>query len=410
MKKKNNFFGISIFSMGVIALLHGLALGADTVLFGLNVPLSGAYSQQGEDELRAYKLAIKEINDAGGVLAKKIVYMVGDTETNAEVARQNAKEMISEGAIMITGGSSSAVAIAQGEECEKAGVVFMAALTHSNATTGKNAHRHTFRWYNNGHQTANAMAQTLLDKFGKQAKYAFIYADYTWGKTVLKSLKDVVERAGCTTVLTLPTILGTKSYISPLLKARKAKPDVLVLIHFGGDMISALKQVTQLRLREEMEVVVPLMELHMAHGVGPEIMQGIYTSMCWYHGLADEHQGSKEFVEKFEKAYGKKPGNAAAVAWVDIFQYADAVNRAGSFDHSKVIKALEGHEFSLLLNQKEYWRDWDHQGIHPTFVAVGKSPAESKNEWDLFTIIAKKEGEDVARTREENPVQLETLP
>ena len=97
---------------------------------------------------------------------------------------------------MITGGSSSAVAIAQSEECQKAGVVFMAALTHSNATTGKDAHRHTFRWYNNGHQTAKAMAQTLVDRFGKDAKYAFLYADYTWGQTVQKSMQDVIEKAG----------------------------------------------------------------------------------------------------------------------------------------------------------------------------------------------------------------------
>jgi ABC-type branched-subunit amino acid transport system substrate-binding protein len=146
----------------------------------------------------------------------------------------------------------------------------------------------------------------------------------------------------------------------------------------------------------------------MAQPLGPEIMQGVITSMTWYHGLSEKFQGSKEFVEAFEKAYNKKPGNAAAVAWVDIFQYADAVKRAGSFDDVKVIKALEGHKFTLLGDQ-EYWRDWDHQGIHPTYVAVGKTPAESKNEWDLFKIISTQKGEDVARTRKENPVQLESL-
>ena len=113
-------------------------------------------------------------------------------------------------------------------------------------------------------------------------------------------------------------------------------------------------------------------------------------------------------MEAFEKEYNKKPGNAAAAAWVATFQYADAVKRAGSFDNKKVIKALEGHKFTLL-GEQEYWREWDHQGIHPTYVAIGKSPAESKNEWDLFNIIGKHEGEKVARTRAENPVQLEPL-
>jgi ABC-type branched-subunit amino acid transport system substrate-binding protein len=378
------------------------------VLFGLNVPLSGAYSKQGEDELKAYKLSINIINNQGGVLGKKIVYSVKDTQTDAEVARENAKNLIEEGAIMITGGSSSAVAIAQSEECQKAGVVFMAALTHSNATTGENAHRHCFRWYNNGHQTAKAMSQTLIDKFGKNAKYAFLYADYTWGRTVQQSMQKVIEGAGGTTVLNLPTELGRKSFLSFLLKAKKAKPDVLVLVHFGADMVNCLKQVHKLKLRENMEVVVPLMELHMAHGVGSEIMQGVITSMCWYHGLSDKFEGSKQFVEAFEKEYHKKPGNAAVAAWVDIFQYVDAVERAGSFDHIKVIQALEGHKFKFL-GDEEYWRDWDHQGIHPTYVAVGKTPKESENEWDLFQIIDVRKGEDIARTKEENPVQLEPL-
>jgi len=380
----------------------------DTVLIGLNVPLSGAYASQGEDQLKAYKLAIKLINDNGGILGKKVVYAIKDTQTKASVARENAKQFIKDGAIMITGGSSSAVAIAQSEECQKAGVVFMAGLTHSNATTGKNAHRHCFRWYNNGHQTAKAMAKILVEKFGKEAKYAYLYANYTWGITVQQSMQNVIEAAGCKTVFKEPTKLGAKSFLSSLLKVKRTNPNVLVLVHFGGDMINCLKQVNKLRLRKSMEIVVPLMELHMAHGVGPEIMQGITTSMCWYHGLSEKFEGSKKFVSEFEKEYNKKPGNAAAAAWVDIFQYADAVKRAGDFDHIKVIKALEGHRFTLLGNE-EYFREWDHQGIHPTYVAVGKSPAESKDEWDLFKIIASKPGEEVARTREENPVKLEPL-
>lgn len=408
MDNARKIFTISTFFLIFNLLVVRSGIAGDTVMVGLNVPLSGAYSLQGEDELKAYKLAIKILNDKGGILGKRIIYSVKDTKTNAEVARQNAKDFIESGVVMMTGGSSSAVAIAQSEECQKKGVVFMAALTHSNATTGKNGHRHCFRWYNNGHQTAKAMAQTLVEKFGKDAKYAYLYADYTWGQTVQKSMQKVTEAFGSTTVLNQPTKLGAKSYISDLLKAKKEKPDVLVLVHFGGDMINCLKQATQLKLREKMAIVVPLMEIHMAHPLGPEIMQGVITSMCWDNALAEKFEGSKKFVQAFEKEYNKKPGNAAASSWVAIFQYADAVKRAKSFNHAKVIKALEGHKFTLL-GEEEYWREWDHQGIHPTYVAMGKKPSESKGEWDLFHIIATKKGEDLARTRKENPVKLEPL-
>ena len=113
------------------------------------------------------------------------------------------------------------------------------------------------------------------------------------------------------------------------------------------------------------------MDIQMAQALGPEIMQGVITTMAWYHGLAALYPGSKTFVEEFKEEYGRIPGSGAAVAWVDIFQYADAVERAKSFDHFRVIKALEGHHYKLLLDD-EYWRSWDHQAIRPTFVAVGK--------------------------------------
>ena len=397
-----------IFLFVAILFVHRFAFPADTVLVGLNVPLTGAYALQGEDQLKAYQLAIDVINSQGGVLGRQIVYSVKDDKTNAETARENAQAFFKEGAAMVTGGSSSDVAIALSEECQKAHVLFMAGLTHSNDTTGKDGHRHCFRWYNNGHQSAKAMSKVLVDKFGPGAKYAFLYADYTWGQTVQQSMQQVVAAAGCKTVLNLPTALGTKSFISSLMAVKKAQPDVLVLVHFGNDMINCLKQVTQLKLRDKMAVVVPLMEIHMAEPLGPEIMQGVITSMCWYHSLSDQFEGSKRFVDAFEKKYQKKPGNAAATAWVDMFQYADAVKRSGSFDHVKVIKALEGHKFTLL-GEEEVWRDWDHQGIHPTYVAVGKRPDESKDRWDLFKIISSQKGEELARTHEENPVKLEPL-
>jgi ABC-type branched-subunit amino acid transport system substrate-binding protein len=83
----------------------------------------------------AYELAIEQINAKGGVLGKKIEYILKDTKTDAPTAKQNAIDMIRQNnAAMITG-SSSAEAVAQADACQELGVVFMAALTYSNATT-----------------------------------------------------------------------------------------------------------------------------------------------------------------------------------------------------------------------------------------------------------------------------------
>ena len=89
------------------------------------MPLTGAYADEGADELNAFKLAVKHLNGEGdggmmktmkpsalkgnGILGKKVEYVTGDTQTKADAARASAKRMIEkDGVIMFSGGSSSA--------------------------------------------------------------------------------------------------------------------------------------------------------------------------------------------------------------------------------------------------------------------------------------------------------------
>jgi branched-chain amino acid transport system substrate-binding protein len=141
-----------------------------TVTIGLTLPLTGAYADEGKDELRAYELAIKHINGEGdggmlktmkpsvlkgnGILGKKVVYVQGDTQTKTDVARGVAKRMMEkDGAIMCTGGSSSGEAIAMQSLAQEMGVIFMNCLTHSNDTTGKDKRRYGFRHFFNAYMS-----------------------------------------------------------------------------------------------------------------------------------------------------------------------------------------------------------------------------------------------------------------
>ncbi|HBC06765.1 MAG TPA: branched-chain amino acid ABC transporter substrate-binding protein, partial [Rhodospirillaceae bacterium] len=169
-----------------------------TVTFGFNVPQTGAYADEGADELRAYQLAVEHINGEGdggmlntfsskalkgnGVNGKKVVFVTGDTQTKSDAARASAKRMIEkDGAIMITGGSSSGVAIAVQGLCQDAGVIFMAGLTHSNDTTGKDKRANGFRHFFNTEMTGSALAPVLKKNFGADRTAYHLTADYTWG-------------------------------------------------------------------------------------------------------------------------------------------------------------------------------------------------------------------------------------
>ena len=181
----------------------------DTVTFGFNVPQTGAYADEGADELRAYELAVEHINGEGdggmlstfsskalkgGVNGKKVAFVTGDTQTKSDAARASAKRMIeNDGAIMITGGSSSGVAIAVQGLCQEAGVIFMAGLTHSNDTTGKDKRANGFRHFFNTEMTGAALAPVLQNAFGAERTAYHLTADYTWGWSQEGSIQKYTE-------------------------------------------------------------------------------------------------------------------------------------------------------------------------------------------------------------------------
>ncbi len=389
------------------------------VILGFNVPQTGAYADEGADELRAYQLAVKHLNGEGdggmlntfsskalegkGVNGKKVTFVTGDTQTKSDAARASAKRMIeNDGAIMITGGSSSGVAIAVQSLCQEAGVIFMAGLTHSNDTTGKDRRANGFRHFFNTEMTGAALAPVLQNAFGSDRTAYHLTADYTWGWSQEGSIKKYTEQLGWKTASAVRTPLGAgdfSQYITPVLNSGA---DVLVLNHYGKDMVNSLTQAVQFGLRDkqvngkDFAIVVPLYSRLMAQGAGKNV-QGIFGSTNWHWSLQDE--GSKAFVKSFGTEYGFPPSQAAHTTYCQAILYADACQRAGTFRPSAVGKQLEGFKFDGLGNGPTEYRAGDHQCFKDVLVVKGKENPSSK--FDVLEVV-----EVTPRAKVEYPVDM----
>jgi len=381
-----------------------------TVTLGFNVPQTGAYADEGADELRAYKLAVKHLNGEGdggllntfvygngektalkgeGINGKKVEFVTGDTQTKSDAARASAKRMIeADGALMVTGGSSSGVAIAVQGLCQEMGVIFMAGLTHSNDTTGKDKRANGFRHFFNTEMTGRALAPVLEDAFGSERRSYHLTADYTWGWSQEGSIKKYTEALGWETVQAVRTPLGAGDFSQYLTPVLNSGADVLVLNHYGKDMVNSLTQAVQFGMRDktvnskEFGIVVPLYSRLMAQGAG-ESVAGIFGSTNWHWSLDDE--GSKAFVKSFGQEYGFPPSQAAHTCYVQTLLYADAAQRAGTFQPSALGAELEGLEFDGLGNGPTLYRAADHQCFKDVLVVRGKANPES--EFDVLEVF-----------------------
>ncbi|MEL7025967.1 MAG: substrate-binding protein [Pseudomonadota bacterium] len=389
-----------------------------TVTLGFNVPQSGPYADEGADELRAYELAVEHLNGGGdggmintfssktlegnGILGKKVEFVTGDTQTKSDAARASARSMIEkDGAIMITGGSSSGVAVAVQALCQEAGVIFMAGLTHSNDTTGKDKKANGFRHFFNSYMSGAALAPVLANAYGTDRKAYHLTADYNWGYTTEEAVRTSTEDIGWETVNAVKTPLTQtdfSSYIAPVLQSGA---DVLVLNHYGGNMVNSLTNAVQFGLRDAQangktfEIIVPLYSRLMARGAG-ENVKGIFGSTNWHWSLAQgfttpdgtevaADPASAAFVKSFGEKYGFPPSQAAHTTYVQALLYADAVNRAGSFNPCAVVEALEGFEFDGMGNGPTLYRAEDHQCFKDVLVVRGKENPTS--EFDLLEVV-----------------------
>ncbi len=174
-------------------------------------------------------------------------------------------------------------------------------------------------------------------------------------------------------------------FITPVLSSGA---DVLILNHYGGDMVHSLQQAVQFGLRDKMangkqfEIVVPLISELMASGAG-DAVKGILGTSNWNYKLPDD--ATKALTQSFGKVYGAPPSQAAQTAYVQTLLYANAVETAGTFYPPEVIKTLEGYKFDGMGNGPTEYRAADHQCFKDVLVVRGNEKPE--NQFDLLNIV-----------------------
>jgi branched-chain amino acid transport system substrate-binding protein len=187
-------------------------------------------------------------------------------------------------------------------------------------------------------------------------------------------------------VLTPLTQTDFSSYITPVLQS---DADVLVLNHYGGNMVNSLTNAVQFGLRDRVvngknfEIVVPLYSRLMAKGAGANV-KGIFGSTNWHWSLQDE--GSKAFVQSFGTKYGFPPSPGCAYL---LRAGAALCRRRGTCrlvrNPCAVGEALKDFEFDGMGNGPTLYRGEDHQCFKDVLVVKGKENPTS--EFDLLEIV-----------------------
>ncbi|MGA9866425.1 MAG: substrate-binding protein [Acetobacteraceae bacterium] len=378
-------------------------VSGSTAFIGLDPPLTGTYAVPGQDELKGYELAIEHVNEGNeiiramapkvtkGLLGKKVIYGVADSQAKPNVAVQNLAKFVSDNkAIMVTGCCSSAVAVASNKFAQREKVIYLPGVSGSNDTTGKDCVRYSFRTCFYGQTSSAALAPVLLKTMGQNKKVAYLTPDYTYGHTVQSSMQEYLKKGGWTTATDQVCPLGAPDYSSYLLNIANSGADVFININWGNDAVQSIKQAAGFGILKKMPLVVAYQIPFLARDVGADLMDGVYSATDWWWTLEDKYPLSKLFLEAFRKKYNYTPDWTAETAYMQIACWTRMVSEAGTFNPVEVIKTYEkGEHFDSLLGEV-WFRPEDHQLVRPVYIVKGNAPSAMKNKddyWDVTEIV-----------------------
>src|SRR5689334_539166 len=228
------------------------ARGETPVKIGMVDPFTGVYAAIAQSEADGAKLAIEHINKKGGILGREAQLLLEDSANDVGTGVQKTRKLIDRDQVnCIIGDVNSGIALAMAGVTSEKKVLHIVSGGHTDVITGKDCHWNVFRVCNTTTMGVNAIADTLMEKFGK--KWYFLTPDYAYGHSVQAAFVKRLKAAGGEFAGDLVP-LGTTEYSAYLIKARAYGPKVLINVMGGGDQVNSLKQFTQFGLDKQMAV------------------------------------------------------------------------------------------------------------------------------------------------------------
>jgi branched-chain amino acid transport system substrate-binding protein len=356
------------------------------IKIGFPVPLTGAFSAEAQDQVRAAEIAIKDFNDAGGYAGRKAELLVRDDKLNPGEAATRTLELIEKDKVnFIVGSLSAATQLSINAVARDRKIIFNSISQSDTINEAKDWSLYTFHEALNPHLTAGAVARYAFPKYGK--KIVYLTADYAYGHEMVRGFQRAGQALGATTLADIRHPLGVADYSAFLPRIQALKPDVLVLCNFGRDLVNSAKQVTDFGLKASTKVIAPVLLYTSRQAGGAEAFEGILGGTSYYWGMEDKIPAAKAFNDKFRKAHGGAvPSDYGALGYAGIRSVLQAVLNAKSTDSVPVSIALRQLKYNWYKGE-QFYRKCDHQSVQSVVIVESKSKA-MKDKYDVFNVLA----------------------
>jgi branched-chain amino acid transport system substrate-binding protein len=378
-----------------LAALTGAAhaqISDDVVKLGVLTDMSSLYADAtGKGSLTAVEMAVADYG--GKVKGKPIEVISADHQNKPDIGVSIARNWYdNEKVDAILDVPTSSVALPISALTREKNRININSGGGSSDITGTACSPNTVHYTYDTYALSNVAGKAMV-KRGEDTWF-FVTADYAFGMALERDAANVVKENGGKVLGDVRAPLNSSDFSSYLLQAQASKAKVIGLANAGGDTQNALKQAAEFGITQAgQKMIALLMEITDTHSLGIKATQGLIVTDGFYWDMNDE---TRAFSKRFKDKVGRMPTMIQAGLYSATMHYLKAIEAIGTDEAPKVMAQMRATPINDFFAKNGKIRI-DGRMVHDMYLFEVKKPEQSKNEWDLYNLLATVPGDEAFR-------------
>jgi len=322
-----------------VVLAAGVATEAQgPIRVGASLSLTGTYAKLGKNQHEGYQLCEKDLNAKGGLLGRKIQFVVYDDQSLPPTGVRLYEKLITEDKVdAVMGPYSSPITEAVVNVTEKYKKIMVTPLAATTSIFRKEPRR---KYIFMVLSPAEVYLEGLVDMAAKRGlkTVAVVNEDTLFSKAAASGAVELAKKKGLQVLFTEAYPKGNTDFSALLTKIKAINADVIAAATYFDDAVALTRQMKDLNVNPKMYGVTVGGDLPEFYDILKGSAEYIYGATQWEPVL--NYPGNKEWFESYKAEFKHEPSYHSAAGYAGCLIYAEGVKRAGSLDADKVREQL----------------------------------------------------------------------
>jgi branched-chain amino acid transport system substrate-binding protein len=325
-----------IVALSLIILTSGVALAQAPVKIGASISVTGTYAKLGGYTQDGYLMCAKEVNEKGGLLGRKLEFVIYDDRSEAATAIKLYEKLITEDKVeLVMGPYSSPITKAAATVSEKYKKLMVASLAAETAIW-EQGYKYLFMTISPAEAYMAGLVELAAERGLKTI--AVIHEDTSFAKAAAQGTVDLAKKRGMQVVMREAYPKGMTDFSGLLIRMKALNPDVIVGGTYFDDAVATTRQMKELDVNPKMVGMTVGGDVPDFGKQLGKTAEYVYGSTQWAENLT--YPGAKEFTENYKKMYNREFSYHAPAAWGACQIFAEAIRRAKSLDSDNIREQL----------------------------------------------------------------------